>query len=134
MHYPQVLVYETDRRLASLLQRLADKNDWLLREPRQPSAVLRLLDRGGPGVLLLRLSRDLERELALLDQVSWLHPDAATVLVVDHEQRKLTGLGWDLGVRWVLLPPHTRERLEEIVLPLMRSYQVDVPSANRGGP
>ncbi len=123
MHYPQLLIYETDRRLAGLLQRLADQNNWLLREPRQPSAVLRLLERGGPGLLVLRLSRDLERELALLEQVSWLHPDAATVLVVDNEQRGLFSLAWDLGVRWVLLPPHTRERLEEIVLPLMEQYQ-----------
>jgi DNA-binding NtrC family response regulator len=123
MHYPQLLIYETDRRLATLLQRLADKNNWLLRQPRQPSAVLRLLDRGGPGVFLLRLSRDLERELALLEQVSWLHPDASTVVVADNEQRELSSLVWDLGARWVLLPPHTRERLEEIVFRLMEQYQ-----------
>ena len=132
MHYPQLLVYETDRRLAGLLQRLADKNNWLLREPRQPSAVLRLLERGGPGLIVLHLSRDLERELALLEQVSWLHPDAATILVADNEQRGLSGLAWDLGVRWVLLPPHTRERLEEIVLPLMEQYQT-ARRANGGG-
>jgi DNA-binding NarL/FixJ family response regulator len=132
MHYPQLLVYETDRRLAGLLQRLADKNNWLLREPRQPSAVLRLLDRAGPGVLVLRLSRDLERELTMLEQVSWLHPDTATVLVADNEQRGLSGLAWDLGVRCVLLTPHTRERLEEIVLHLMEQYQ-PVVSASGGG-
>lgn len=131
MYYPQLLIYETDRRLASLLQRLADKNNWLLREPRQPSAVLRLLDRGGPGVLLLRLSRDVEREMALLEQVSWLYPDAAAVLIADNEQRGLSGLAWDLGARGVLLPPHTRERLEEIVLCLMQQYQSAVPA--RGG-
>ena len=123
MHYPQLLVYETDRRLAALLQRLADKNNWLLREPRQPSAVLRLLDRGGPGVFLLRLSRDLERELALLEQLTWLHPDAAAVLVLDSELRGLSGVAWDLGVRCVLHPPHSRERLEEIVLRLMEQFQ-----------
>lgn len=123
MHYPQLLVYETDRRLATLLQRLADKNNWLLREPRQPSAVLRLLDRGGPGVFLLRLSREIERELALLEQVSWLHPDSATVLVADSEQRSLSHLAWDLGTRWVIQPPHTHERLEEIVLRLMEQYR-----------
>jgi hypothetical protein len=131
MHYPQLLVYEMDRRLAGLLQRLVDKNNWLLREPRQPSAVLRLLDRSGPGVLVLRLSRDLERELAMLEQVAWLHPDSAVVLVADSEQRGLSSLAWDLGVRWVLLPPHTRERLEEIVLHLMGQYQL-ADKANGG--
>lgn len=136
MHYPQLLVYETDRRLANLLQRLADKNNWLLREPRQPLAVLRLLDRGGPGLLLLSLSRDLEREMALLEQVSWLHPDTATVLVADSQHRSLSGLAWDLGVRWVLSPPHSRERLEEIVLHLMEQFQSAVtalPEESREG-
>jgi hypothetical protein len=132
MQYPQLLIYETDRRLAGLLQRLADKNNWLLREPRQLSAVLRLFDRGGPGLLLLRLSRDLERELAMLEQLSWLHPDAAVVVVADNEQRGLSRLGWDLGVKWVLLPPHTRERLEEIVLPLMKQYQPDLKEKGGG--
>jgi DNA-binding NarL/FixJ family response regulator len=132
MHYPQLLVYETDRRLASLLQRLADKNNWLLREPRQPSAVLRSLDRGGPALLLLRLGRDGERELTLLEQVTWLHPDAAVVLVADREQRNLAPLAWDLGVRWVLLSPYTREQLEEIVLCLMARYQPAVPASGGG--
>jgi DNA-binding NtrC family response regulator len=132
VHYPQLLVYETDRRLATLLQRLADKNNWLLREPRQPSAVLRLLDRGGPGVFVLHLSRDLERELALVEQVSWLHPDAASVLVADSEHRGLSGLAWDLGARWVLLPPHTHERLEQIVVHLMQQYQ-PAGAASGGG-
>jgi DNA-binding NtrC family response regulator len=131
MHYPQLLVYETDRRLASLLQRLADQNNWLLRQPRQPSAVLRLLDRGGPGVLLLRLSRDMEREMTLLEQVTWLHPDAAVVLIADSEPHGLSALAWDLGARWVLLPPYTREQLEGIVLSLMVQYQPTVSA--RGG-
>jgi DNA-binding NtrC family response regulator len=132
MHHPQLLVYESDRRLATALQRLADKNNWLLREPRQLSAVLRWFDRGGPGVLVLRLSRDQERELAMLEQVSWLCPDAATVLVADSSQTKLSALAWDLGVRWVLLPPHTRERLEEIIASLMAQYQ-PVASTVEGG-
>jgi DNA-binding NtrC family response regulator len=132
MQYPQLLVYETDRRLAGILQRLADKNNWPLREPRQLSAVERLLDRGGPSVLVLRLSRDMERELAMLEQFTWLHPDASVILVADNDQRGLAGLAWDLGVKCVLLPPHTRERLEEIVLHLMMQYQ-PTASANGGG-
>ena len=123
MRHPQVLVYESDGWLADVLRPLAEKNKWLLREPRQLSACLRLLDRGGPGVLVLRLGRDQERELALLEQVSWLHPDAATVLVADGEQAWLSGLAWDLGVSWVLLPPQTRDRLAEMVASLMGRYQ-----------
>lgn len=132
MRCPQLLVYESDRRLATLLQPLADKNNWLLREPRQLSACLRLLDRRGPGLLLLRLSADAERELALVEQVAWLHPDTAIVLVIDGEQAGLAGLAWDLGVRWLLTPPHTRERLTEIVVELMRAFQLESPTAGGG--
>ena len=132
MHCPQLLIYETDRRLAAVLQSLADKHKWLLREPRQLSAVLRLLDRGGPGVLLLRLSRDQERELGLLEQVTWQYPDTAVVLVVSGEQMGLAGLAWDLGARWVLPPPHSRERLTEIVAGLMRQFKAEKSAIGDG--
>jgi DNA-binding NtrC family response regulator len=132
MHYPQLLVYETDRRLAMMLQPLADKRQWLLREPRQLSACLRLLDRRGPGVMVVRLSRDLERELAMLEQVAWLHPETAILLVVDAEQMGLSSLAWDLGVCWILPPPHARERVTELTVHLMRQFEP--PTAmERGG-
>lgn len=120
MHHPQLLVYETDGRLAEALRPLADQNRWLLRQPRQVAACLRLFARGGPGVLVVRASRNPERELALLEQMAWQFPDAATVLVADAEQAGLAGMAWDLGVRWVHLPPQTRERLAEIIAGLMR--------------
>ena len=77
--------------------------------------------------------RDLERELATLEQVSWLYPDAATVLVGDSDPPWLAGLAWDLGARWVLLPPQSRERLTEIVTGLMGRYQ-PASAAAGGGP
>ncbi|HWG42446.1 MAG TPA: hypothetical protein VN688_06630 [Gemmataceae bacterium] len=129
MRHPQLLVYEADGRLAAALRPLAEKNKWLLREPRQLSACLRLFGRGGPGVLVLRAGRNVERELALLEQVSWLYPDASTVFVGDSDQTRLAGLAWDLGVRWVLLPPQTRERLPEVVTALMGRYQSEAPTA-----
>jgi hypothetical protein len=132
MRHPQLLVYESDGRLAGVLRPLAEKNKWLLREPRQLSACLRLFGRGGPGVLVLRAGRNLERELATLEQVSWLYPDAATVLVGDGDQAWLAGLAWDIGVSYVLLPPQMRERLSELVTGLMRRYQPEL-SVVRGG-
>ncbi len=123
MRHPQLLVYESDGRLAGVLRPLADKHKWLLREPRQLSACLRLFGRGGPGVLVLRAGRNLERELAMLEQVSWLYPDASTVLVGETDQAWLSGLAWDLGVSYVLLPPQTQERLPDLVRGLMTRYQ-----------
>jgi hypothetical protein len=117
--HPQIVVYEWDGRLAALLRTTAEERRWALREPRQAGACLRLLRRGGPGVLVLRAGRNLEQELGLLERAAWLFPDVPAVLVGDAEQAVLTGLAWDLGARCVLVPPHPRERLPEVVAGLM---------------
>jgi hypothetical protein len=119
MHHPQILVYESDGKLAVLLRPLAEERKWVLREPRQVAPCLRLLRRGGPGVLVIKAGRDLERELTLLEQVAWMCPETATVLVGDAESAVLAGLAWDLGATYVLFPPQPRERLPEIVAGLM---------------
>ena len=119
MRHPQLLVYEGDGRLAALLRPLAEQHRWLLREPRQAGACVRLLARGGPGALVIKAGRDLERELTLLERVRWLCPGSAVVLVGDADHPRLAGLAWDLGAAYVLLPPLPRESLPEIVAGLM---------------
>jgi hypothetical protein len=121
MRYPQVLVYERDGSLAALLKAgLGERKlRWALREPRDPPSCLRLLSRGGPAVVVVKLGGDLERELTLLERVAYLHPDTATVLVGDAEHVALAGTGWDLGAAFILLPPMSRESLPEIVVGLM---------------
>jgi DNA-binding NarL/FixJ family response regulator len=131
MQLPLLVIYETDGRLAAALRPLAEQHKWLLREARQLTACLRLFARGRPGVLVLRLSRDRERELEMLERLAWLYPDARTLLVADNDPAQLASLAWDLGVRWVFLPPYTRERLGEFVTSLMRPDQPEGPA---GGP
>jgi hypothetical protein len=115
----QVVVYESDGRLTGLLRERAQARGWWLREVHQAGACLRVLEKGGGGVLVLRAGRDLERELALLERVTRRVPDAATVLVGDADSPALAGLGWDLGARYVLLPPQPRESLPDLVEALM---------------
>jgi hypothetical protein len=119
MRHPQLLVWEGDGRLAALLRPLALERRWVLREPRQAGAVLRLLRGAAPGVVVIKAGRDLERELTLLERVSWMFPDAASVFVADGDQARLAGIAWDLGAAYVLAPPQPRERLPEIVAGLM---------------
>jgi hypothetical protein len=121
MRYPQVLVYESDGRIAALLRGPAGEQKWTLREPRQPGACLRLLQRDGPSVLVLKVGRNLERELALLDQITWLFPSTATVVVTDTDNAVLAGLAWDLGARYVLSPPQPRDQLPSLVAGLLES-------------
>ena len=119
MRVPRLLVYETDGRLAAILDSCAKRHQWILYQPRSTNSCLRQLQRGGPAVLVLRLGRDLARELAGLDQVSWSFPETAIIAVTDHEDTALTGLIWDLGASFVLWPPWLPGELENITLGLM---------------
>jgi hypothetical protein len=122
MRFPQLLVYENDGRLADLLRETARARRWALRRPRLPSTCLELLGRGGPSVLVLRVGRDLKnRELPLLEKVTWLFPDTATVVISDIDNPALTGLAWDLGASLVLSSPQAREQLADILAGLMES-------------
>ncbi len=118
MRLGQVLVYEPDGRIAGQLRELAEARKWWLREPRRPEECLGMLA-GGPAVLVMRLSGDRDAELALLDRVTWLCPDAAVVVVADAESAGLVGLAWDLGAAYVVKDGRDRELLPEIVLGLM---------------
>jgi hypothetical protein len=121
MRHPQVLIHERDGRLATLLRAAIDERGlrWSVREPRDLAGCLRLLQRGGPAVLIVRAGRDLERELTLIERIGWLRPDTATVFVGDAEHAALVGIVWDLGARHVLLPPQSRDLLPDVVIGLM---------------
>jgi hypothetical protein len=121
MRHPQVLIHERDGRLAALLRAVIDERGlrWPVREPRDLAGCLRLLQRGGPSVLIVRAGRDLERELTLIERVAWLRPETATVFIGDAEHAALVGVVWDLGARYVLLPPQSRDLLPDVVIGLM---------------
>ncbi len=121
MRHPQVLVYETDGRLAELLREPVRDRLWALREVRQPEACLRLLRAGGPAVVVVKLGRDVVRELTLLERVGWLFPETGRVVVGDVEDAALAGLAWDLGASYVLFPPERRDLLPEVVIGLVEA-------------
>ena len=131
MRHPLLLVYEGDGRLAALLRGPAAAAKWSLREVRRAEEVLRLLELGGPAVLVLRVGRDLERELTLLGQAAWLFPDVAVLVVGESEQAPLVGLAWDLGATY-FLSPSDLEDLPEVVTALMGSWTA--PAGERGEP
>ena len=100
---------------AELLQALAARHGVWVRDVQQAKACRHLLRTGGPAVLVLKLGRDLEQELALLEETSRLSPDTATVVVGDTDHPAVAGLAWDLGARYVLFPPQPVELLGDIV-------------------
>jgi hypothetical protein len=119
MRYPQLIVWETDGRLAALLRPLAEGNRWAFREARHADECLRLLAPGSPAVLVLRLGRDLGEEFGLLERLGWRHPGAAAVVVADAGHGRLAATAWDLGAAYVHLPPTPREALVAVVGGLM---------------
>jgi hypothetical protein len=119
MRLPQVVVYESDGRLAALLRALAERRVWSLREPRQVESCLRLLPGGDPCVLVIKLGRNLEREFELLHSSRRVAPRTSVVVVADTDHSWLSGLGWDLGAACVLVLPRSRETLLEVVATLM---------------
>jgi DNA-binding NarL/FixJ family response regulator len=128
MRYPQVLIYESDRQLAHVFRREDDARtrekrpqEWTLREPRSLNSCLRLLGQGGPSVLILKVGQDLVREFTLLERVTWLLPDTATVVVGDTDDPVMAGLAWDLGARFVLFSDAPRQQLVDIARCLLQA-------------
>ena len=115
MRNRQVLICESDGRLAHVLRDCVQACGGRLREVRHPRVCLGLLPQGGESVFVLRLGRDLQREMSLLEQVTWLFPETATVVVCDADNPGLVQLAWDLGARFVLHPPQIGEFLADVV-------------------
>jgi hypothetical protein len=121
MKHPQVVVYETDGRLAQFLREPIRARRWALREPRQRDGCLRLLRGGEPTVLVLKVGNRIEKELALLERACALRPQTRSVVVGELANGLLADLAWELGASYVLFPPLPREWLPEIVVQLMQS-------------
>lgn len=122
MHHPQIVVFERDGRLAESLAALAESERWTLRPARQVESCLRLLRQTGPGVLVVKVGKPAERDLALVEQVSWQLPNVPAVVVGDVEDAAvLAGLAWDVGASYALFPPLSRDLLPEVVAGLMRA-------------
>lgn len=127
MLHPQIVVHETDGRLAEQLRPLATAQRWALREPRQSGPLWRSLAAGGATVLVLKMGKSAERDFALVERVSWQLPDVATVVVGDLENAAAaSAMAWDVGAAYALCPPISRDLLPGIVAGLVRRAIRDV--------
>ena len=97
MQQTQVLTFGLHGVLAERLRELAQAQRFRLRETSQLPACRNLLQSAAPSVLVLMLGRDLERELALLEQVHACVPTTATIVVGEADHPALAGLVWELG-------------------------------------
>jgi hypothetical protein len=136
MKHPQIVIFESDGLLARLLTPVAVECRWLLRESRQLPACLNLLREGGPSLLVLKLGRNLIRELSLLDRARALLPDVPAIVVADTVDAGLITVVYDLGALYVLLPPEPRQNLVPLATQALRAtivrFTEALPRAARG--
>jgi len=101
MRFSQLVVCESDGRLAGALESTAKANRWLLRRPRGVEGCVRFLQRSTRAVVTIKIGRDVVRELSLLERIGWLFPEVPIVAVTDGDDPALIGLTWDLGASYV---------------------------------
>jgi hypothetical protein len=115
MQRAQLLAYGLKGRLADILRGFAQERELWLREVRHVKTCLNLLRQGGAEVLVLRLGENLDKEMALLEQVDHLFPTTATIVVGPTDNQPLAALAWDLGAAYVLFPPQPIESIADLV-------------------
>jgi DNA-binding NtrC family response regulator len=123
MHHTQLLAFGLEGRLADMLRELAQGRALWLREVRHVKTCLNLLRRRGAEVLVLRLGKNLDQELTLLEQVTHLFPTTRTIVVGPTDNQQLAALAWDLGAAYVLFPPQPVETIRDVV----RGFLPDLP-------
>ena len=129
MMLPLVLVHERERALAEALRLPATEARWLLREPRRPEQILRLLRRRGPGLFIVQIGVAPEKDLALLQRVRDASPETGIIAVLDREMPQLAGLTWDLGAHMVFFAPVDVAALVETASSLLRSLRTQAGAA-----
>jgi DNA-binding response OmpR family regulator len=129
MILPLVLIVERERRLAQALREPANQGRWLLREPRRPEQVVRLLQRRGPGAVILQISAAPEKDLLLLQRIREASPESGVVAVLERESPRLAGVVWDLGAHMVYFAPAPREALVETTTHFLQSLHPNMRPA-----
>ena len=123
MQQTQVLTYGMHGVLAERLREMAQTRRFWLRETSQFSACQNLVQSSPPSVFVLVLGRNLERELALLEQVHACMPGTPTIVVGDADHPSLVGLAWELGATFALFPPTSVELITDLVARFLPAAQ-----------
>jgi hypothetical protein len=119
MHQTQIVTYGVEGVLAERLRDLAQTRRCWLRETNQLAACQNLLQSSPPSVFIVRLGRDLERELTLLERVHASLPATATIVIGEADNPVLAGLVWELGATFALFPPTPVEVVTEVVVRIL---------------
>ena len=139
MKAPHLIVAAPDDWLAAQLREWAAERKWLLRVVRQWPAFAAAAGGRRPCVAVLQADLSSDGWAAALAEVRRTHPDAAAVVVSDTKlnddgKATLTAAAVDLGARFVLFPPLTRQALEDVVSGLAEAVLLRVRQAGSAAP
>jgi hypothetical protein len=119
----QVVTYGIEGVLSERLRELAQSHRCWLRETSQIAACRNLVaTSGSPVVLVMALGRNLEHELALLEEVHRCFPATASIVIGEADNPALAGLAWELGATFALFPPMPEEAILEIVVRKLQAF------------
>src|SRR5262245_32337061 len=102
MRTRQLIIWPPDDRLANLLRPAARIEGWSMRTTHAEAACLRFARRGGRSVLLLGLASGSDKELVLLDKISYGCVRTDVVVIAASPLASLAPLAWRLGAAMVL--------------------------------
>ncbi len=105
MKQRQILSLGIEGRLLEHLKEWATEWRVWLRELQQIDACRNLAEQGDALVTLLRLGRDLEKELLLVRDLASRFPRSRIVVIGDVDNPMLMSLAMDLGASLVFHPP-----------------------------
>ncbi len=121
MDHPKVLLYDQrEAPLTGLLREVARQESWRFQRARDLDAWVRELRGDERAVAVVRVGRDLYRELAFLETVRWFVPEAPVIVVTDSDDATLCGLIWDLGACHLVAPPWSAAEVAEVVQGFLR--------------
>jgi hypothetical protein len=109
----ELLACQLDDAFARQLERWAQDAGVWFRGLATPKPVLGLLRQGSRGILVLRLGRDLVRELELLQSVADGFPEVTIGVVGESDHPELEGLCYDLGAAYVAFGGEAASRVLE---------------------
>lgn len=131
MRHAQLILLDSDDRLAAPLRAAALRRRWAFRAPKRPGAWARHLTPGGSAVLVLRVGRDVVEELGVLaNAVRWF-PEVPVVAALDSAEPALAELAWDLGATYVGARTGEGPALAEVVAAILERLSTPAPPGTR---
>jgi len=123
MKHAALIALGCEDRLADLLVGWTRERAIAFHPVQEDKACLNLVRKNAAAVVVLRIGRDLELELTLLERLGTLFPEAPVIVSLDADHPDLAALCSDLGARYVLAPPQPMEKLPGILAGFFRAAE-----------